>query len=825
MQMRTLIPGLMVAALVAGLPETLAAVDVELRFVEHGGGPLSGRHARLHFSASSHFPTTGYWPVVARKPLASDGRVRFEGLGPGTYKVSVDLRGSRWISPDANPLRPPPVFTISAGDKDLELEVEIFRGVPVRVYLDLPVAARGFQVRFHHPASGAVMSAPLKGDGRETVRLLPRGLWEVEVLPIKGFLLVGVLVDRQDWMGTTPVLDLVTDDLPPDLVFSFTAQVEIEGTVTEINGLPSAVMIRATLLQAGPWQAAALARGVRIPQSVETPLDELGRYHAYLPEGLWRVEPVGEHLLETTPENAQRDLSSGDRLRTDFTVEVGPGEDFSTVLQVLVLTEDPRSTPDGAFGAVFEDDGSSQTGGVLVWSGRLSHRLLEAYGLPAGRYEVAVGHSETLETRLSVEYDPEQLAEELPRLVLRRGATVKMLAVDLEGRRTRDIQLHVERLDELPELLVAASEFIAAKKQRTITSDLSGRGLATGFYPGVHRFEARINGERKATGIVEVRTTGGDWQPFLELPLGSSDILEIEARERPAARIVASLDCGDDWQLPETLDIRLLDGWALTSKDSILHLEDLVLAGKRHHRLVLGPLEAGRYVLGLHPEGFDRWTWVYGAVTPEEAEALLIKEKDRDARRAIDLGPVQVECGPAVDLLLRVATGDPFPSQRDIRMFARSRSQVDGQGLRDLDLKRRRARLELRGMPRGEQVLEVRLEHPWFLPAPELLWEVPIELERGMFREVELEVEALGGAIDLRGLEVETPGSDATVRAVQGKFSTERVEVDHGRALIPSLPPGLWRLELCLDVDCEEAVLLGDAEVERSQTLVLHFSG
>ena len=821
MRTQTVILALMMVALAGSSAEPLAAATVKLLVVDHGGTPISGRRVRLESMAPA-FPFSrrvGYGAWQGGKTLASDGRATFEDVPSGPYKVAIDLRETRWIPPEANPLRPAPVFTVSPGDGELQIQVEVFRGVPVHLFLDLPVNVPGFQARMRHPASGAELALPLHGDGQETTHLLPRGIWEVEVIPIQGFLLVGVSVDRQDWMGATVVLDLVTEDLPPDLVFSFTAEVEIEGTVIEINKEQPAVVLRATLLEPGPWHAAALARGIEIPRQVHASLDRHDRYHLYLPEGHWRVEPVGDRLLKSTPEHVEGRLGPGEALRADFAVEIESAGDRSRALQARVSIRERRRVG-RVFGAVF-DEGASPGAGAPRWSGRSRYDMLAAYGLPAGRYQVVAGHVDTLEERIVVEHDPERAPEKMPELVLPLGGAVKMMARSIEGKRLGGIRLVVERLDELPELLLAAPAFLAAKKERTIASDLAGGGRATGFYGGLHRLEARLGGEQETMGIVEVRVPRGRWQPFLELELEESDEVEIEARERPAARLEAGLDCSDNWKLPETVSVGLLDGSALADDDPILALERHVLLGRRHDKLVVGPLEADTYLLGLRPEGFDRWSWVHGASTPEGAQAVLIETGDRDARRAVDLGLVLLECGPAVDLLPRVATGAQFPPLWDIRMFARSVSQATEQGLKRLDLKRRRQRLELRDMPRGEQILEIRLEHPWFLPTPELAWDIPMELERGMYREAEIEVEALGGAIELRGLGAAAHRANAAVRAVRGKLSSYGVGVRDGRALIPSLVPGTWRVELCAETGCARPLFLGEVEVVMGQTFIL----
>ena len=788
------------------------AATVDLRIFTSSGSPVTGRHAGLlplGSGNSSRFQR-GRSPSLWGQ-LDSSGQIRFDNVSPGSYRIHIDLRGTRWIAPGAHPLRPEPIFTVTENDALLPLEVEVFEGVPVNLYLDLPVSISGFQARFVHPASGQQMLVPLYGDGRETVRVVPRGVWEVEVLPVEGFLLVGLWVNREPLAGTTAYLDLITDDLPPDLLFTFTAPVEIEGAVLALGTQRPSVQIQATLTEPGPWYEAAVARGVNIPDRIQIGLDDRDRYHAHLPPGRWRVEPVGENLVSSTPENVERTLASGDVLQADFTVEEEPGEE-SDALRVLVLAEHIESE-EGTAGVVLEE-------GFSVWRGPAQGSLLVVPELAAGNYTAVAGHPETLEGRTTVSYDPDQRPERLPQIQLPAGGRIEVLGTDENGRRAAGLELSVERLDELPELTVQAPAFVDAKRGRILTTDMVGRGQATGFYAGLHRLTGHGSGERRASSIVEVRLLGERWQEALEIELDERVPLRVEIRERPAARITASLDCADAWRLPETTAVRLLDGWSLDPTAPIITHETFSLTGRNLDRLVLGPLEAGTYVLGLRPEGFDRWTWVYGAANPTKAEGLLIEPGHQANRRAFDLGAVTFECGPAVDLLPRVRTGHPFPPWREIRMTARSVSQVDEEkGLRDLDLVRRPRRLLVRDLNRGEQTLEITLEHPHFLPSHELLWELPMALERGMHREVDLVVDDLGGAIELRDAPAGT-----TAQVFREHHTVYSVPTRNDRLLLPSLLPGSWQLELCAEETCVDPLDMGAVEVRRGETTVLELT-
>ena len=82
-------------------------------------------------------------------------------------------------------------------------------------------------------------------------------------------------------------------------------------------------------------------------------------------------------------------------------------------------------------------------------------------------------------------------------------------------------------------------------------------------------------------------------------------------------------------------------------------------------------------------------------------------------------------------------------------------------------------------------------------------------------------MDALGGAIDLRGREALAPATGATVRARREELASKSVKVREGRALIPSLVPGVWRVELCGAEGCAAPVYLGPVEVVRGQTLLL----
>lgn len=831
-------------ALVTLLPwtvEPVAAASVQLTVLGDDGS-LGGRPVRIvpryGIPRAEKTPTWMLW-----QPLSLSGTVRFDGLPLGTYTVELRVANSGWVPLAQNPLRPPPTFTVRNPTETVQLQVEVMRGMPVRLYLDLPVNVDGFQARFRHRATGATVSAPLYGDGRETVRLLPRGVWEVEVLPRQGFLLTQILVDRQDWLGSVVVLDLLERDLPPDITFSFVAPVKVEGSVSAANApRPAGVQVQATLLEAGPWLAAAQAREARIPWQVIAGLDPNDDYELWLPTGTWRLEPVGDRIASSDPEGVERALADNDFLRADFVVEMelGDAPDDQVPLRVRVVdkvaeAERQRRTVElehpfrgrlrrsvgprllHPVDAVALDEGESRR-----WQGRSEEPLIVIPDLEAGTYTVVAGHEDSLEGQVTVSYDPSETPESLPVIELEPGASVELLATNVDNKRVADAELKIERLDELPELWLSTPAFLDSKRGRILRTDLSGRATAAGFYGGQYRFEPRLARRGSRSSIVELRATDGGsrWAPSLEMELEESGTVEIQIRERPAAQLEATLECSDAWRLPETLSVRLLDGWRLDSVEPIVQDDALQLLGRRRDLLRLGPLDTGTYVVGLRPEGFDRWTWVYGASTPEDAEGITIEEGDRDTRRTLELGPLQVECGPAVDLLPRVASNrggeaPSFPELREVRMTARTVSEATEKGLKDLDLKPVDGRIEMRGMVRGEQVLEITLEHPWFLPAPELLWEVPMELEKGMYRQLELTVDALGGALDLRDL----PPTIHAVRASRDGQEPIIVGTHEGRAFVPSLVPGTWSLALCNDTECTSTQPAGDVTVGSGETV------
>jgi hypothetical protein len=108
-------------------------------------------------------------------------------------------------------------------------------------------------------------------------------------------------------------------------------------------------------------------------------------------------------------------------------------------------------------------------------------------------------------------------------------------------------------------------------------------------------------------------------------------------------------------------------------------------------------------------------------------------------------------------------------------------------------------RLVVRDLPEGSATLRIGLRHPYFLPSPWITIPLQATLERGRTIDTRWMSAAFGGA-----LVVVHPA--AAVRVSGAKIAPRVVPLQDGRVEIPSLVPGLYRLELCSDAACKRVI-------------------
>ncbi len=808
-------------AVLATAPALAASLEVRVRDGE--GRPMARERVVVHGDAGGSPWRRQLARLRGRSAVTdADGRATFEGLAPGAYTVDVPWPArSGYLPPAENPFAAAPRVSLFDDGERLEVELELRRGLRVTALIELPDDdTSGFRARFRHRESGRELVSAFPHDSNLIERLLVPGVWEVSVEPPPGYLLVGVERGREPVPGHRVRLDLVQEPESPYLTWTFAAPCRLEGAVTEAAGRSPAVTVEAALVEPGPWHEAALARGgSRFERVTAYPDPFTGRYEMVLPDGAWSVRPVGEWLLESEPETVDLALAPGEAGRADFTVRLGGSR--AALFTVTVVGGVRWARLPQAPVAVFalDDPTTALRTGTTGASGSVSLPALEE-----GSYRVAAGHEDFLEGRLELpDYDPKAHDRPRPRVVLPSGARIRLEARGPDDRPLAGAELTVERLGGAPETLLQDADFLAAKTGRTAATDRSGRTTLPGFYPGTYRARVRPGGQRGGHGLIRLGLRGQTLLKELEFEVRGEETVDLEARMQPAARLTASLVCADGWALPDAASARVFEAAAPVSEiragdgadeSAALAVAGVPLTGRGRDTLEIGPLEQGVYRLAIRPAGFDRWTWAFGTRDPAEATEVQVTVEDRKALGEVDLGVFEVECAPAVDLLPAVATGDPFPDLGDVRAAARVLDPEAGHEIsRPPALTERAGRFRVRGLPRGRQRLEVTLTHPHFLPGPSLTWPIDLELERGQFREVVAEVEALGGAIRL--------AAPVGAAALHGPWDEpRRLPLEDGQVTFPSLVPGRYRLELFHDAG-EPIRVWPELDVRAGETLLL----
>ena len=777
-------------------PGPTFAASLEVFVHDSGDRPMKYETVQLHVITVEADRKTRWELRRQRLWAATDvkGNVTFSNLPVGQYRVEIRRpRRPDFVAPANNPLAPPPQVTLLDPNETLRIDVELTRGVLVTTTLDLPDDGTvGFQAVFRHGESDRVLTSGFPKDANHVERLLLPGVWQVEVVPRPGYLLVGVERDRTSIPGHVVGLDLLHEPESTFLTWTYTTPCALRGVVVEETGLKPTVSIVAELLEAGSWLEAAQKRGGSIYEEVTAYVDpENGWYEMVLPDGSWRIRPVGEHLAASEPEAVDLVLAPGDSRQVDFTVRL----EGSGARTFSVSVEDSDGQPfRGAFVEIYPVEGASSPVRTGV-TGRYGDTSMPE--LEKGSYLVVAGHKTALEGRLGlVDYDP-GASDRKPQhtVVLSRGATLRLRAEDGGGAPLANVALTVERLGDPPDLMLQAEGFVTAKVRATATTDRSGRLSLPGFYPGTYRARARLGGDQGNRSLIVLASPGERPEQELELGIRADETIELEARLLPATGLRATLACSDAWLLPGAAAVRVfpsrLPGEDPTEAESVLELAKVALTGKGRDTLAIGPLTAGSYAVAVRPVGFDRWSWAFETHDPTLATGIQVTVEEGSSLGTLDLGFFALECGPAVDLLPAVVTGQGFPDVLEVEVAARILDSEDDREIaKGPDVQKQDQRILLRALPRGGSRLELSLTHAHLLPEPTLQWLIPLELGRGSFREIVPEMDALGGAIRV------VNGTTGRV-VLHGALPLPRqATLDDGSAELPSLPPGRYRLEL-----------------------------
>lgn len=765
------------------------------------------------------------------------GRVRFDGLSPGYYRLAFPDLPSSLVQPRLDPYAATTALTVLEEDDELELEIVLRPGFPLTAFVDLNGApTTADQVLFRHRATGKTVTARFVEwiDGRPAARqVLATGVWDVIVDAPSGWLLVGVDHEGDPLPGYQATVDLVLEPDATSLAWHFAADCWIVGDVSASVGNVEGMTIAADLVAPGPWIDAAQERGGSKYQRVTANVDDTGRFEMILPNGSWRVAPAAD-LEESSPPFVDLHLASGETGHADFHVvfpDRAIDQSSRSALYVALRYEVPsartRELPPPDFSGTVvevhtagaeEADGEGPVATVKAQSSRVVIR-----DLAAGDYLVTAAHPDFLEATAGVrdfEGDPRK-----PRYVsleMSLGAEIRLEAVDPGGRPLPGLKLAVEKLDDGPELVSRDPDFVAAKRRRLGSTDNSGRTGMTGFYPGRYRLRVTLRGQDPASRLrlIDLAPAGADGDrrgPEIEVDLGDRELLELEARQRPSATLRATLVCSDAGAPAEAAAVSIFDALAPEGSEAILDLSAVPLEGPRHEVLNVGPLPEGAYRIAVRPAGFERVTWAFETYEPSAAQEVQVIVDPSAESDVYDLGRFLVECGPAVDIVPETAPGVPLPELRDVEAELRLVDPETGEEIPTrLSITAREDRFEVRDLPRGRVKLAFTLSHPCFVPTPLLGWETEVvDLERGSFLELAPLFDTMGGAIRVEG-------EGALARLTGAGVEAADVPVEDGEAWFVSLLPALYQVTLCGDAACERP--LGEwrgVEVAPGETVAL----
>ncbi|MCP3982349.1 MAG: carboxypeptidase regulatory-like domain-containing protein [bacterium] len=799
----------------AGASARAATVVVEAR--ERDGRPVSELSLTLREKPAE---AGTMWGRFSTRTVVTDasGRAIWGDVPPGTHTVRVaGATAHGYVDPDANPQAPPPSLTVVDEEETVGVDLVLWRGARVVARLDVD---RGelprTQVRFFGLQTGQRIVAPPNVAG-EVERVLLPGRWNLSVEPPPGYLLVGLEIDGVDDPGHQAVLELDEYSPTTHVRWLFAAPATISGRVTKETDASGPLDVVAHLVEPGPWIEAARARGGSVFDVVQARWVAPRLYEMVVPSGRWVVRPEGPRLIESSPAEVELALEPGGAATQDFLVR---HEDSSgSGLSVRVMTP---------------DHGYIKGASVEVWAretrdGEPQYRVDERetelfraarfYDLPPGNYVVYAAHPDYLETSIEIN-DYEPLDGELvpARVVLERGAEIDAHATDEDGKPVAGVELEVQRLAELP-MRIEDAELRALKMRARRDTDATGRAKIVGLYSGAHRIHARLRGEQAVRRFVRIALPDGGHGESLDLHLGEGESATVELAVLPAASVAGSLVCHDHRALPVATSVRVFDLAARFDVDdpdlernAALAHDDLPLSGGHSDDFLAGPLETGGYHVALRPVGFSYWTWVMG--TERHDEALAVQT---DKGGTTDLGIVEIDCSPTIDVLPLVVDGGALPEPDDIEVEASvlAAEQTDDPGAIDVRIDRRGERILIRDLPQGKTKVELRITHPHFLPEAALTFEYEHDLQRGAAIADVLEIVSIGGSIRLL---IDAPA--ARLIGPEGPGRIARSE--RGAIEFPSIPPGAYRVEACADPECTEIARVWESQrVVSGETLRL----
>ena len=781
--MRALLAGLLFASAASRL--AAATVDVSVRDVR--GTPLAGA-----------------W-VTLERPAEDGPGPRFRGrTGPAGH-ARVEVRPGRWlvdasapghVAASRNPRLPPAIVDVRSDSDDVEAALVLAEAVRVRVAIEANRRAPRMAVGLDSLDGAPAESLALTEDAlvRE-IDVVP-GRWRVRPIVPAGWLLTSLLVDGRPAPGADAVLGLDETVERVDVVVGLDGMARASGRIS-IDG-PAACngSVAGTLLQAGPWLAAAKARGGSTYDVVPgTLVSRLCDWEAIVPSGLWRFTVSCELPCDVEPRFVDVAIDQGQVVRIDFDGAVASDASSGPTADVVVSVVGPDALPVAkALVQAFD----ARDAKAVVASDSTGDDGRAVLRVPAGLDELRLvaGHVDHVDAESAWRRGPDAV---LPVLQLGASAGVRVQAKDIEGAGVPGVEIVAETLDE-PRDSLADEALRRHRRGRQGLTRADGTLQWRGFHGGSLSLKARMTGADSQAWLVSFETSpsepGAD-RPTAVVELVEGATTELTVRVRPAARVTLALD--PRCTLPRESEVRVVpasrvrpddeDVEALLA-DPVLRLARVARSGHEDLDVVLGPLPAGSWIVALRPEGFARWTLAPGVETLADAEPVETVEGQVARVESMD-----VDCAPLVEIISAVQSGGAAPDLRHASFTAVGFMPASAPAMTDLAPKILRSTARLESFPEGPGVLQAFVDDPHCAPRTAVILQ-KVNLERGSLLRVRTPWSAYGGAALVL--------SDAPVvgaRASAEAGWTILVPTVDGEALVPSLLAGRW-----LIADCDDGI-------------------
>ena len=761
----------------------LPAATLEVLVRERDGGVISNQPVQLE--ADSWFV-----PAVPPRRTGANGKVIFDRIPPGTYRATLPFLGdTSFVAPKDNPYELPPLWRIGSEADQLSVVIELWRGAPVTLEWTATPGGGLATVVFSHDDGSGILRDKL-GSAEKLVKTLVPGRWTISLVGPEGYLLTDLEVNGASLPGGDAKLDLTGELRSRFVTWRLIAPCLIHGKLKLIGQPVGAYEVTATLIEPGPWHAAAVAGARPIPSPATSRVVGDGDdYRLRLVNGLWRLEPHGAGVEAAVPALVEVRLAPGETRQVNFELHFG---DAAPAGGLLVWVDDPRRRPVANARVEARRLLADGTLGEVVATAMTSPMTATLPELPKGRYMIVAGHENYLEGQTELDWDPENPERLRTTVTLRDGGGVVVRATDPQGEPVANLRIEIALDAERPQSLLSDDELLRRKARASARTDAAGRASVHALYPGRYRVEAFRDG-----GMALALATGSaSGDRVEEFELRADERVELDLTVLAAAGMTGTLACNSGTLPAPYAAVRLMPINTRLARADALAAERVWLRGPGLNRFDVGPLEEGAYLLAVRPAGIETWTWYAKSLFARGATVIQVED-----RALVNLGVVVIECGPVVEIEARFTSGAGSADLDSARVSVRA-SRAGPAGPEPVLVRSDHvsSQVLVTGAPEGALRLSTRIEHPHFVPPVVEVTTTLNDLVRGKLARVTVDFDRLGGALEVH--------STRTV-AVRLRTSPDRTLVapeSAGVVRVPGLVPGSYDVEECADADCSRAV-------------------